>query len=67
MTKSKPKLHITAIKHLFSNLGAAFAAVRAANELDVTTSMLVPSSIPSLESLSTRTQPKRVNQPRIKQ
>lgn len=36
------------------NLGAAFAAVGAADELDVTAAVLVATTIPALESLQIR-------------
>lgn len=36
---------------LWENLGAAFAAVRAADELDVATAVFVSATVPSLESL----------------
>lgn len=41
------------------NLGAAFAAVGAADELDVTAAVLVATTIPALESLQTRDRDKR--------
>lgn len=41
------------------NLGAAFAAVGAADELDVTAAVLVATTIPALESLQIRDRDKR--------
>ena len=41
-------------------LGTAFAAVRAADELDMATAMLVATTIPTLESLQNNKDPIRV-------